>query len=237
MGFGRRSPDDWDEDDEGDLWLVGSGDPSPRSAPPEPEHADVVTGTDPAGAVTVAATPEAEVVAVTLAEDWKRRIDPRALHSAVVTAANAATAQALARRLETTDLRAAAPQPAAQQDDSPLTRQDVTRLLDAVTADLGAFTQRLSEVVDQPVTAESPGHNVSGSAQRGQVLRLGIDPAWASAARNTEIEAEIKAVLTELRSKSTPQDLAGGPRSRAIDELNALASDPQRLLRRLGLPS
>lgn len=235
MGFGRRSPDEWDDDD---SWLVDtSGPPAGRTPPPDPEPADVVTGTDPDGAITVTVTPEAEIVSVALAEDWKRRVDPRSLHLAVVTAANAATMSALGRKLEMADPRAAAPRTAAQHDESPLSRQDVTRLLDAVTADLDAFTRQLSEAVDQPVTAESPGRNISGSAQRGQILRLAIDPAWASAARDAEIEVEVKAVLTELQAKSTPQDLAGGPRSPAIDELNALASDPQRLLRRLGLPS
>ncbi|MEV0697700.1 hypothetical protein AB0I53_07245 [Saccharopolyspora sp. NPDC050389] len=231
MSFGRHQPDDWEYDDTD--WLAQANEPTRAST-----AVDTVVGQDPSGVVSVSSTFDAVVVSVALADNWRQVVDPRQLHVCVVAAANAATMLALGKKLESADLEGTdQPQAAPGSDDSPLSSQDITRLLDEVTADLNAFTQQLTAIADQTVTAESPGRNVSGTAQRGQILQLSLDPNWASAARKSEIETELASLLATLQSKSTPTDLAGGPRSRAIDELNDLASNPQLLLRRLGLGS
>jgi len=104
-----------------------------------------------------------------------------------------------------------------------------------VTADLEQFTRQAAGVIDRPVSAESAGRHVSGTAQRGQVLQVSVDPGWASRSRASEIEGELVDVLGELRLRSTPGDLAQGPHSAAIAELTTLASDPATLLSRIGL--
>ena len=104
-----------------------------------------------------------------------------------------------------------------------------------MTADLEQFTRQAAGVIDRPVSAESAGRHVSGTAQRGQVLQVSVDPGWASRSRASEIEGELVDVLGELRLRSTPGDLAQGPHSAAIAELTTLASDPATLLSRIGL--
>jgi hypothetical protein len=86
------------------------------------------------------------------------------------------------------------------------------------------------------VGADSAGGHVQGSAQRGLVLSLDIDANWAGQARHTEIETELVEVLRGLHESSTPREVAAGPSGGAISELMDLAADPQRLMRRLGLP-
>lgn len=131
-----------------------------------------------------------------------------------------------------------APQPtalAAAPDGSPITREDALRLFDAVTAELAAFTSRLDHVVGAPVTVESAGGNVRGTARTGQVIGLEVSGAWAHGAPNREIEGELVEVLRRLHDSGSPSDLADGPRGPAIAGLRALASDPDTLLRRVGL--
>ncbi|MBB2938110.1 hypothetical protein FHX82_005186 [Amycolatopsis bartoniae] len=182
-------------------------------------------------------SPTAEVIAVRLSPRWRGSVDPRALNASVLSAANAATMRALARSLEHTDLSASAPAPPHNGgDESPLTNQDVQRLLDSASAELDQFTTRLSAVVDQPVQVRSSGGHVQGSAQRGQVLTLDVDSTWAGQIRHSEIEMEFVEVLRGLRDASTPGELAAGPGDGAISELMALAADPRRLMRRLGMP-
>jgi hypothetical protein len=44
-------------------------------------------------------------------------------------------------------------------------------------------------------------------------------------------------VPRDLHEVSTPREMAAGPSGSAISELMALAADPRRLLRRLGMPA
>jgi hypothetical protein len=211
----------------------------PTSAPTE-EPEETLVGNDPDRVVDVVVSTQAEVIAVRLSPHWRRSIDPRGLHSSVVAAANAATMRALARNAENNaeNIDTAPPaEPVDGADESPLSTQDVQRLLDGVSVELGRFTERLSEIVDHPVQVQSSGQHVQGSGQRGQVLHLDIDAGWAARARYTEIESELLEVLRGLHESSTPRELAAGPTGSAISELMDLGRDPQRLMRRLGMPS
>jgi len=197
---------------------------------------ETLAGQDPDCVVTVVVAPDGAVLAVQVAEDWRRLVDPRALHASVLAAMNTATIQALARQVELAAPISTTPHGDGRvTDQTPVSRTDVERLLDAVMADLGEFAGRLSAVVDHPVSVESAGGHVSGTAQRGQVLQMSIDANWAATARSSEIESELLEVLRQLQSRSTPADLASGPQSPAISELNALLADPHSFLRRLGL--
>lgn len=211
---------------------------------PVSDSADTVSGHDADGVVTVTVTPSAEVVSVELAAGWRNSVEPRLLHARVLAAANAATMQALARQIDEQEQHPPVPPDApgnvhgtGVSDETPITKEDVLRLVDAVSADLQNFSQHLSAVVDQPVSAESAGRHVRGSGQRGQVVELAIDARWAGHVRNPEIESELVEVLRKLQRSGSPGELANGPQSSAIAELTALASDPHKFLRRLGLLS
>ncbi|MGW4113158.1 hypothetical protein ACWEFJ_19995 [Actinosynnema sp. NPDC004786] len=205
-------------------------------APEEPESSqELLVGRDADNVVTVVVDDMAEVESVTIAAQWRQSVDPRVLGSAITQAANAATMAALAKQVE----RPAEPSPQreapAPRSDERITPDQALRLMDAVSADLGRFTQRMAEVVDRPLTVESRGGHVRGTIHRGQVLGMEIDPSWAHSARVTEMQQESLEVLRNLRARSVPADLAQGPQSPAISELTALVSDPNTLLRRVGL--
>jgi hypothetical protein len=226
--WGFEEADDWE-------YEQPSGKPPPDRVE---EPAESLIGEDSDGVVAVVVSPEAEVVGVRLSPEWRSAVDPRELHSKVLLAANTATMRALACNVERMDSTAAAEpaEPRADADQSALTTQDVQRLLYAVSAELDQFTERLSAVVGHPVQVQSAGGHVQGSAQQGQVLQLDIDPVWAGQARHTEIENELVEVLRGLNGSTTPRALGAGPSGNAISELMDLAADPQRLMRRLGLP-
>ncbi|MFD1146337.1 hypothetical protein [Saccharothrix hoggarensis] len=217
------------------------GDQPPRRSPDQPDaRDDLLTGRDPDGVVAVAVNDEAEVQSVTIAAGWKQAVDPRALGGAVVQAANAATVQALAKQAERPTAPPPSPPPQSQpqpqsQPSERITPEDALRLIDAVNNDLDRYTQRMAEVVDRPTTAESRGGHVRGTARRGQVVALDADPAWTHTARVSEMQHEFLEVLRTLHARGVPADLAQGPRSSAIAELTALISDPNTLLRRVGL--
>lgn len=206
---------------------------------------ETLAGQDAKGIVTVNVTHTAEVVSVNLSPDWKKSVDPRSLHASVLAASNAAIMQALTKQVEdsqhllehpigTPAEQAPAP---ASADEPPLSQNDVLRLLNEVTADLDQFFRKVSEGVDQAVSATSGGEHVRGKAERGHLHTISIEPGWASNARPPEIESEILDFLRRIGDKSAPGELAKGPQSKAVDELNALVADPQALLRRLGLPT
>lgn len=204
-----------------------------------PEPAETLVGRDPDGAVEVVVSPAAEVLAVRLSPKWRSSVDPRGLHSCVVTAANMATMQALAHGVEQVDFIAAANAPQAAPvgaDESALTAQDMQRLFDSVTTELESFTERASAVIDRPTTVRSAGGHVQGTAHYGQVLSVDIEASWVVAVRQGEIESELFEVLRALRESNTPDDLVAGPAGTGISELMELVSDPRRLMRRLGLP-
>lgn len=224
--------DEWAFENEIDLWDDGAS-PPPAEDEPEPEP-DGLAGRDGDSVVTVTVSPEGEIRQVRLAEDWKSKLDPRGLHSSVLTAVNAATIEALARRAQAVT-ETPLPLPPADADETPLTAQDVLRLEEAVRGELEQFSTRMSAAGTGVVTAESSGGHVNGSAQSGRYLGLDLDATWASIARNAEVESELLDVLRTLHRRSAPSDFAPQPQGPAYAELMGLLADPARLLRRVGL--
>ncbi|HEX7302727.1 YbaB/EbfC family nucleoid-associated protein [Lentzea sp.] len=203
-----------------------------QAAQPAPAQDDGCTGTDGSGAVSVVVEPDGRVRTVRLAAQWRDALEPRSLGAAVVSAVTEATMRALARAVEAQgDLTAVAPPPpVADVDETPFTRADAERLFAAVNVELAAFTAELDRVVNVPVRAESRGGHVSGTAQAGQVVAVEIDGQWSHAAPGPEVEGELAEVLRALHGP--PVARPAGP---AIAQLQALASDPARLLRKVGL--
>ncbi|MEU8638699.1 YbaB/EbfC family nucleoid-associated protein [Amycolatopsis sp. NPDC048633] len=166
-------PDDeeWAFEAETDLWDDGETPAQSPEGEPEPSGP---TGRDGDSVVTVIVSPDGEVRQVRLTEDWKSKVDPRGLHSGVLTAANAATVEALAQRAR--EVQENPPSPVrGNADETPLTAQDVLLLDDAVRRELEQFSTRISSVGLGVVSAESSGGQVSGSAQGGRYLSLDLD--------------------------------------------------------------
>jgi len=219
--WGFEDGDDWDE-------------VPPAGGQPVGDAAEELIGRDPDGVVSVVVGTDAAVRGVRLDPGWRQHVDPRALHRSVLAAANNATMGALAWQVAAGPPTPATP-PAAPADETPLTRTDVRRLLDAVAGEVDLVTSRLAAVSERSAPVASAGRHVSAVSRRGQVVEVCVDANWASSARHTEIESELLDVLTRLRRDGNPGGLAEALHGSAITELNALASDPQLLLRRLGL--
>lgn len=210
---------------------------SRHEQPVEPPE-ETVAGQDTDGVVTVHLGPVGDVVSVRLSADWRNFVDPRALGPHVRDAANNAVLQVATLEAQRVDREGVTPtyEPASAfgSELSPLSKQDVERLLAAATEELANFTRRASEVGGR-VEAESVGGHVSGSARRGQVVQVNVDATWAARARAAEIESELTDLLMRLRNATSVGDLAGGPTGPALAELTALVHEPQTLLRRMGL--
>ncbi|MGH3451769.1 MAG: hypothetical protein ACRDQW_13790 [Haloechinothrix sp.] len=225
----------FEEDDE---WDDQNGDES-TAVTDEP-----LTGQDRDHIVTVAVNDAAEVVWVSLARDWKSSVDPRGLHTNVLAAMNAATMHALAKQVEQIDMTGQPPvgtgTPSATSDhreelgdNTPITKEDAIRLVDAASADLERYLAQASAIIDVSVTTTSAGGHVSVSGRQRQVLDVSIDASWAGSVRYSEIESELLDALTSFSTQSSLGELAQGPQSSAITELMTLASDPQALVRRI----
>ncbi|HKN95850.1 MAG TPA: hypothetical protein VJX10_01940 [Pseudonocardiaceae bacterium] len=205
---------------------------------PAGEDVDQVEGADEEHVVTVVADLAGEARAVRLAPTWAEH-DPASLPQRVITAANAATMAALARQLETP----AAPEPeppAAVEDAGPTgdpfaAINDVLRLMDEVSADLDSFQRQLAAATGGVTSADSGGRHVTVGIRDGQVVDVSIDPRWATAVRTPEVESELLDALQRAQRMASPGELAQGPRSAAITELNNLVRNPQAMLRQLGL--
>ncbi|OXM54294.1 YbaB/EbfC family nucleoid-associated protein [Amycolatopsis alba] len=220
--------------------LERDDDPPRSSAAEQVPAEDRISGQDQDGVVTVVVSPDADVLSVILAPEWKQSVDPRGLHSAVTAAANAATIAALGRQVD--DVARNPPPmptfgatPASNADESPLGTQDMLRLVEAATAELAQFTQRATAVVDRRITAGSRGGHVHGTVVNGQIVAMEIDPSWVAQVRTGESESEILDVLRQLRKAAVPLGLADGPQGPAIAEIMGLLFDPHRMARRVGL--
>jgi DNA-binding protein YbaB len=223
----------FEQDDE---WV---DEPDSGGSPPEDE--DTVEGADPGGVVTVVANLAGEPVAVRLAPAWADAAGPDGLPGLVVAAANGATVAALARQISGAGPAEAEagtpvwPEVAAPPGDPIAGMNRVLALLDTVTADVERFEQRLSAATPTAVTGVSGGRHVTVNGRDGQVVDVVIDPRWAGVVRASEVESEILEALRRFHQRSSPGELAGGPQSPAITELNNLVRNPAALLRELGL--
>jgi DNA-binding protein YbaB len=188
-----------------------------------------LTGQDRGEVVTITVTDTADVVSVALAAGWKRSVDPRTLQHHVLQALDAATARAMAARAGS-----GAPPRAETVDHGPLTRYDLTRLIDSATADIDRVRQHTTRLA-QEVTHESRGGHVRVTGAGRRVRAVAMDTNWVSRVRHSEIAGELTDALKAFGARAPrPGDL---PRSTALDELHALVADPARTLRRLGMPT
>jgi DNA-binding protein YbaB len=217
----------------GDEWDGQEADSGRRP----PVDDDSVRGADPHGLVTVIATPAGEPVGVRLDPRWAAAAGPRGLPDLVRAAANGASAAALGRQLSDSgptgaEAPASPPRPAPGSDPiAAMTR--LLALMDTVSAELDQFEQRLGAV--SAIAATSGGRHVTVNGRDGQVLDVVVDPAWAGSVRDSEIESELLDALGRFHRRAAPEELARGPQSPAITELNQLVRDPSALLRQLGL--
>lgn len=230
----------FEEDDE---YEVMRGEPGPRRTEGD---VDQVEGTDEDRIVTVVADLAGGISAVRVAPMWAEH-GPTSLPQRVTTAANAAVLAALARQAENgppvpetaetpVEDVAVAGAPTGEPAGDPFAAiNDVLRLMDEVSADLDSFQRQLASATAGVTSADSHGRHVTASSRDGQIIDVTIDGRWAAAARPSELESELLDALQRVQRLASPGELAQGPRSAAITELNQLVANPQAMLRQLGL--
>ncbi|WP_433783321.1 hypothetical protein ACQPX6_25125 [Actinomycetospora sp. CA-101289] len=180
--------------------------------------------------VDVALDPAGEVVCVSLADDWRARVDPGRLGSEVVAAHGRAVGQVLAANL---DLEAPT-EPSGPPDLTPW-NGSFRRLLAEASQDLARFSAATSALAGRVLTRTSAGRHVTGTARYGVVTEVTVDAAWARGASVPEVERELFDVLAGLRRDLVPEGVRHGPAHPASVALGQLAADPALVTRLAGM--
>lgn len=185
-----------EDEDDVDTSLLGE---------PEEQDDEPIQGSDPDRLVTITVTDDAKPVAVALAPDWRTTSQPSALSTAVISAMSTATSMAMvrqAKRLNRGDdpsgTLAASTTSQPRPPETPITKEDVVRLLDAVTEDLDRFMQQAKDIAERQVTVESGGGHVRVSGRARRIDEMPVDPTWAGAVTLVGIPAAVVALTATI---------------------------------------
>jgi hypothetical protein len=97
--------------------------------------------------VAVTVDDSTDVLSVMLAAQWKQSVDPRNLGSAVTSAMNAATMQALAKQVERPTAEEPPTPPVPPQDGSRITLDEPTRLpVNTIETEQTAITRKIHDL-------------------------------------------------------------------------------------------
>ncbi|MEJ2862433.1 hypothetical protein [Actinomycetospora flava] len=165
---------------------------------------------------------------VSLADDWRARIDPSRLGEEVVVAAARAVAGALAAPV----FPPAAP--SGVPDLAPW-GGSFARLVEDASRDVARFSAAATVAVGRVVERTSAGGHVRGAARHGTVTAVTVDAGWARSAHVRDVEAELLDVLAGLRREAVPEALKHGPSHPATVALQQLAGDPALVARLAGM--
>jgi DNA-binding protein YbaB len=216
------------------------------------------SGADPEGAVTVETDASGTVLRLSLDPQWRECLCDSDLGTAALLAVAAATAERFAASLPSEEpVPGASSMPATAPVDLPAPSGDVSPaearanikemigLLSAAKGQLKKLNAVLAAQGDRPpVSRTSPDRRVEVTIESGAVTSVHVDPGWAGAAADRQIETTVLEALRSAQSagnasgsngtggNADPQALAAFPE---LAELNRLTADPSALLRRLGL--
>lgn len=200
-------------------------------------------GSDDTGVVTVVVDRRGMVTDVVIAAQWRDKVHPRELGSALCTAANEALAGRLADEFEHLEL---------ESEFRPVTRQDareaggdptgeiaqnlqaeVAELLVAFDSEVVTYQRELSEKANATASARSRKGAVEVTLGHGRVVTVTVDPSWAKTATHTGVRVEALGAFTAADEQlGAPSTVTPPP---AIARLTQLAADPPALFRELGL--
>jgi len=216
------------------------------------------SGADPEGVVTVETDVSGTVLRLSLDPQWRESLGDGDLGTAAQQAVAAATAERFASALpaEKPEPGASSTQPAAPialsappgNVSSAEARANIKEMIGLLSAAKGQLKGLNAVLAAQgarpPVSRTSPDHRVEVTVESGVVTGVRIDPRWADAALDAQIEATVLQALRSAQSAgngigsngtggdATAQALAAFPE---LAELTRITADPSALLRRLGL--
>ncbi|MCO1580009.1 hypothetical protein M8C13_30075 [Crossiella sp. SN42] len=182
------------------------------------------------------------VVDVTIVERWRDSVPPRELGELLRTTANTALLERVTAQLAEGAPRPSGPaQPAAALGDAggdPAgvvargLKQELQHLLARFDTELEQYRAELTKAAQTPTTGVAANGVVSVSLGGNGFTAVELEPAWLHTARHTEIRVTVLSAFQDAQRRTAHAAIAP-PAS--VARLVELGSDPQALLRALGL--
>ncbi|MEV0701825.1 hypothetical protein AB0I53_28470 [Saccharopolyspora sp. NPDC050389] len=206
------------------------------------------TSHDETGLIGITVDGSGLVRAVDVDSSWRRSIDPRRFDDAVLQALNAALVQRATGWAQVGGSSSADEQRPSARDGSGTevpesfsqqvaadTIAEILGLLEDFNRDVADFEQQLRESAARPVSGDSAGGNVTVSMANGQPTGVEVDANWVAGARPAEINAEVLSALEAAQAASRDAQVSPETFGRSIGRLQQLTSNPNLLMRKLGL--
>lgn len=219
-------------------------------------------GHDPTGSVRLTVDGTGTVTAVELDPSWRKKIDPRALAAAVLSAYSFAGmdrfgAWAKAVSAASTQLLPALPEPAngtghpghpghAEPADHPddadptstMTVAEVLDLLDRADAEVADLERQVEQLAGQTTTWTGDGGKATVTMRGDQVVGLELEQErWAGIAHHREIAGEILDAFQRAAAGTANTGTGLLPAHGAVSRLNELVGDLDAPDARSGQPS
>lgn len=208
-----------------------------------------INGEDGEGAVELVLAPDGRVESLHLDEDWRELVGEEGLEEAMLQAYRAAEASRMSDwtdavaegEREATGESSARPVPPQKEPGDPSTPEageqarimfDVLR---GARAELASFRAQLQQQVERQSETSTPDRAVRVRRDGQMVVGIDIDDRWLANSSDSMIE---RTVVQALRASAEDSEfdpdeaLANYP---SLSAMQALGSDPDQLLRRLGV--
>jgi hypothetical protein len=197
------------------------------------------TAADPTVSVTVTVRVDGTVVRARLHDQWRTRLGPKELGTAVAEAIAEAQSQAARDWAESPGGEL---EPALDVSTAWATGEDpvefareLMALLDEVEARLPDLATVAQQAVDREVRVTGPAGGITAIARQGVLAGLEENPQWMREAPRFRIEEELSAVLARALPGLGRQATTALRDVEPVGRLLGLLDDPAALFARLGL--
>lgn len=208
-----------------------------------------INGEDGEGAVEVVLAPDGKVESLHLDQDWRELVGEEGVEAAMLEAYRAAEASRMSDwtdavaegEREGSDHPSARPAPVPVEPGDPSTPEageqarmmfDVLR---GARTELASFRAQLQRQVERQTETTTPDSAVRVRRNGQMVVGIDIDERWLANSRDSMIERTVVQALRSSADDSQLQPdeaLANYP---SLSAMQAMGSDPDELLRRLGV--
>lgn len=208
-----------------------------------------INGEDSEGAVEMVLAPDGTVESLHLDEDWRELVGEDGLETAMLEAYRAAEASRMSDWTDAVSegegaaggasaVRPTPPQKEPGDPSTPEAGEQARMMFDVLRGartELASFRAQLQRQVERQTESSTPDRAVRVRRDGQMVVGIDIDDRWLANSRDSNIE---RTVVQALRSSAEDsrfrpdEALANHP---SLSAMQALGSDPDELLRRLGV--
>lgn len=209
------------------------------------ESDEEFAGSDTAGTVRVVLDSDGIAGSVVIPPDWDESMEPDELGRRVTEAFDDAIMRHVSAQADRIDFseqpvvtHRADAEDAGGSPSSPVARQTVAEIQELAAnfyRELDAYAAATRRALTTPTDGAGPNRTVVVSMSAGRITGMTIDADWAKHARYTEVSAEILAALQQAQREGDRVRAQQVPVPPSIARLRELVSDPQALVRQLGL--